>query len=375
MNLSSNIYDFQYRLRRFLIGRLYGFSRRADAAPVNAETFRPRKVLFVLTGLLGDSIMSAPVLVEARRLWPEAHLVLLGQSRHEELFAACPVIDEFYRFDADPFSLRQSGAVKDLQKWLDAQNFDLAAILLGDNTAPLLARAKIPVRVGVRGMPLEACLTHRYDIGGPRDWTARERLNALRCLGYEIKDSLPQLWVADEARRGAREKLFRLGLSAGEKYVALHPFGSEPRKWWSVERIAPLAARLRARYNLKTVLIGGREKVSLAGESENIVNTTGELSVGELLAVIENSLLVVTTDSGPFHIAAALNKPIIGLFRAVRPGYARIYPQTSVVFGENEACLSNCRWDFCQTDPCRQMQGISVEKVLEMINDECGMMN
>jgi ADP-heptose:LPS heptosyltransferase len=294
---------------------------------------------------------------------------LLGQGRHEELFAACPAIDEFYRFDADPLSLRKSGAVKNLQKWLDAQNFDLALILLGDNIAPLLARARIPVRVGVRGTPLEACLTHRYDIGGPRDWTARERLNALRCLGYEIADSLP--------RRRAREKLFSLGLAAGEKYAALHPFGSEPHKWWSVERVQPLAARLRARYNLKTVLIGGREKISLSGHerADDIINTTGELSVGELLAVIENSLLVVTTDSGPFHIAAALNKPIVGLFRAARPGYAQIYPRVAAVFGENDDCRENCRWDFCQSDPCRQMQDISVEKVLEMMNDECRMMN
>jgi ADP-heptose:LPS heptosyltransferase len=67
-------------------------------------------------------------------------------------------------------------------------------------------------------------------------------------------------------------------------------------------------------------------------------------------------------DSGPLHIAGALGKPTVGLFRAIRPEYADLYPSVKPIFWEGgPQCLAQCTWDSwygCETTPCRQLEAI-----------------
>lgn len=332
------------------------------AAGLDVRSFEPREILFVLAGLIGDSVMSLPAIIEARRMWPNARITVLGKKPNRELIAACPFFDEFYECNADPFSLRKSGEIKKLEKWLSEQDFEAAFILLGDQYAHLLARAGIPVRVGVKGSPLENCLTHAYDIGSPRTWGANERLNALRCLGYSFGETPSKLWASDGARQTSREKLAGLGFVEGKEYAVMHPFGSSRRQWWKLEYAGTLAANLMEQHDLQTVLIGG-ESVSRIAKNTAVIDTTGQLTLPELLAVIDGSRIVITTDSGPFHIAGALGKPIVGMFRSTRPEHARQYETAKVVCGENDRCMRVCRWDSCENEPCRQMENISVDEV------------
>lgn len=101
------------------------------------------------------------------------------------------------------------------------------------------------------------------------------------------------------------------------------------------------------------------------------IDTTGSLSVSELLAVLEKSEVVVSTDSGPFHIAGALGRPVIGLFRSIRPEHATRYKTARVLFGRDSACDGVCNWDFCQNVPCRQMSSIEVEDIVDAATSLC----
>ena len=351
MSLKDKLYAAQLSLRQRSAAR----SIKPAAAPVvDPATFAPVKVLFVLAGLIGDSVMSIATLQAARGLWPNARISVMGKRHNRELIEACGFFDEFYECNADPFSLRRSSEIEKLNLWLKDEGFNAAFILLGDQFAHLLARAGIPVRVGVKGTRLESCLTHSYDIGSPRAWGVNERLGALRCLGYDIVNALPKLCVEIETRDATRSKLKELGLRNGENYIVLHPFGSTRRQWWSLERAIQLAEVTK---NAATVVVGG-EATALQERREvesRIINATGQLTLPELIALIDGSMLVVTTDSGPYHIAGALGKPIVGLFRSRRPEHAKQYPTSAVVFGKNEECMKSCEWDLCRAEPCRQM--------------------
>ena len=361
MPLKSFLYETQLKLRQGLIAKSF---KRGKCTDLDASTFEPRQVLFVLAGLIGDSVMSLPAIIEARRIWPEARITVLGKKHNRELTAASTFFDEFYECNADPFSLRKSGEIKKLERWLKEQRFDAAFILLGDQYAHLLARAGIPIRVGVKGTTLENCLTHTYDIGSPRTWGTDEKLNSLRCLGYSVVAIPPALSVSEEARQTGREKLVELGLDESRNFAVLHPFGSSRRQWWKLENVGTLAAKLKEQHNLQTVLIGGDETVSQVATSAAIIDTTGQLSLPELLAVIDESKIVITTDSGPFHIAGALGKRTVGLFRSRRPEHAKQYKTADVVFGENDICMRACSWDRCESEPCRQMQDVSVDAAI-----------
>ena len=368
MNLKSFIYRQQLRFRQRRIARAYD---SAKVGSIETSQFAPTKVLFILAGLIGDSVMSIPAIEAGRRLWPGAEITVLGKKHNRELIAGCDFFDEFYEFNADPFSLRRSGETRQLEAWLKGEGFDAVFILLGDQFAHLLARADIPVRVGVKGTALENCLTHVYDIGSPRAWGTNERMGAIRCLGYETGDIVPELKVEAEITASAWEKLRELGLHDDE-YLILHPFGSTERQWWKIENIRELADAVSDRHNLRTVLIGGPEVTNSLGIElgENTINTVGKLSLKQLLAVIAGSKLVVTTDSGPFHIAGAFAKPTVGLFRARRPEHAGAYKDAVVVFGKDERCMQTCEWDRCDVSPCRQMHEISTAEVLSAIDDQ-----
>ncbi len=351
------IYKSQYELRQ----RVEALRSFRSGTVSLAGT--PKQVLFVLSGLLGDSVMSLPAIAAARGLWPEARITVLGKTHNRELLRADPNLDEFYVCDADPFSLRRSAEIARLRSWLAEQRFDVAIILLGDQFAHLLARAGIPVRVGVKDTILEPCLTHAYEIGSPREWGTRERLNCLRVLGAEVTDRVPKLYVDAEAADTAASKLSERGLSPGERYAAFHPFGSTSRQWWPMENVPEFLRLAESQTGMRVVLLGGKETQAAETGTDGMIDTRGRLTIPELLAVIDGSEVVVTTDSGPFHIAGALGKQIIGLFRNRRPEHATAYPTARAVLGMNEKCNTECDWDKCAADPCRQMRAIPVASV------------
>lgn len=361
MAFRDAIYLLQLRLRQKATAVAFSIGRKANN--VNGQLDEPpSRLLFVLSGLLGDSVMSQPAIAAARELWPEARITVLGKTHNRELLKADPNIDEFYVCDADPFSLRRSAEIGELKSWLAGQGFDAAMILLGDQFAHLLARAGIPVRVGVKGTILERCLTHAYEIGSPREWGTRERLNCLRVLGAEVAARLPKLYVDGEAAETAESKLKDLGLSPSERYIAFHPFGSTSRQWWPLKNVSEFLRQAESQTGMRVVLLGGKETRVADIGTNAMIDTRGRLTIPELLAVINGSELVVTTDSGPFHIAGALGKQTLGLFRSRRPEHANAYPTCHVIFGMDDRCERECAWDRCVSEPCRQMSELSSYK-------------
>jgi ADP-heptose:LPS heptosyltransferase len=176
------------------------------------------------------------------------------------------------------------------------------------------------------------------------------------------------LWVNDRARVSAEAKLSELGMSRGERYVAVHPFGSTARQRWPLTNIEVLGRELRE-HGMRLVVLGGPEFKLLLPTSNRsgLINTVGKLTIPELLAVIDRAAAVVSTDSGPFHIAGALGRPLVGLFRSSRPEHARRYPQARVILGRSAGCEGRCRWDYCRSAPCRQLEAIGVNEVMAML--------
>ena len=240
-------------------------------------------------------------------------------------------------------------------------------LLLGDQYGYLAAGVGIPVRVGPANDFQSACATNTFDVLEPRTWGPPERLNAFRCLGYEVEDIEPKLWVSEAATKTASEKLGEAGIADGEEYCVIHPFGSTHRQWWMLDRVRRLADEIFDEFGMRSVIVGGVETAGETMDGPAIVDSRGKLNLQELMAVIEGARLAVSTDSGPFHISGALGTRTVGLFRSRRPEHASRYSSGSVVFGRCEECVRTCEWDSCAADPCRQMVDISVDDVLSEI--------
>jgi len=365
----SLLYYWQYDLRQRIAARIYClFHRTGRAGAVRPGLINdPRKVLLVITGLIGDTVLCTPSIQEARRVWPGAKLTLLGLNRNCDLLAGCPSLDSLHESPLIPFSLFKRRRLAQLKAWLKAQSFDVGMILLGDQFGLLLAQAGIPVRVGVLGSPLARCLTHAYECATPRTWGPGDRLNALRVLGHRVQEISPKLWVTETARASAQRRLGSLGLEHDVPYAVLHPFGRTWRQHWPLDRADQLAEQLRREHGMKTLLIGlpRRAEKVLSFKSSWLVDARGAFSLQELVAVVEGASLIVSTDSGPFHIAGALHRPVVGLFRSSRPEFATLYPTSLVVLGQDPSCKERCHWNYCAAMPCRQMLSLDVPVVLD----------
>ncbi|MES1220655.1 MAG: glycosyltransferase family 9 protein [Bacteroidota bacterium] len=381
MGLYSFIYKTQFELRQKIAGKIVGFREKITKSkapsfltPIFSDENKGPKIIFILTGLIGDCIMCTPVITQAKKIWPAANMTVLGRKGNIQLFQVNPFVDHFYETPFMPYSIRNLAKKKKLAKWLRAEAFDIAIILTGDHFAKMLYDARIPIRVGSKGHLLQSCLTHVYDTISPEKWNHETRLNSLRCLGYPVENILPQLWVDNVTIKSMFEKLKIKGLLYN-KYIVLHPFGSTRRQWWNPDAVPDLVKSLSEHFNCQVVLIGGPETSGVFPSMDNLVDTTGSFSISELKAVIKEACFVITTDSGPFHIAGAFHKKIIGLFRAVRPELATIYPEASVILGRNELCQATCNAYHCRQLNCAEMHEISVEAILTKADQLQGIAN
>ncbi len=376
-----------------MISQYYNLRRRialwrTSQKPSMVYPLSPGKVkaLFVMTGLMGDTIMSIPAIMAFRDNHPDAKITALATSKSQELLSMVPAIDDFMVCDHSPFPLNPSKVfmAKELEREIKSRKFDVAIVLLGDDFVPMLTRAEIPIRVGVQENIFRPLLTHSYAIGSPRTWGPEERLDAVRCIGvrtppaiwtYSLRDGLLKIPLELQMHHylysGLKSKMHCAGIMGGDEYVVLHPFGRKKHQWMPPGMAVALVYQIQQKLGMKPLIVSdSMEQASglLGLIQPNTPHLMGNLSVPELAAVMKRSKLVISTDSGPMHLAGALGVPTIGVFRSNRLEHANRYPSVKSIWSDGMGC-NMCDWNRCQVNPCRQLKAIRVEDIINAAQD------
>ncbi len=351
-----------YTLRAYLAS----LAVRARPAPGELDANDVRKVLLVCTGLVGDSLMSLPAMSCARTLLPRAEVVALVTERVQGLLELSRgSFDRFIVATGAPLSLRPRRRRENasLQARLAEEGFDVAVVFLGDDYAPMLTRAGIPWRVFVEESPYRRLATQRYRIGHPRTWGPLERFGAWRALGLEPRLGSATLMPPASALHAVNVRLGRFL----RPIVVIHPFGRTPEQWWPESAWIALASMVRRELGGTAILVGDAQGSAPAPGTADI-EVMGLLSMSELAALFVKADCIVSTDSGPFHLAGVLGRPGVGLFRASRPEHSSRYESLEPILGPVERlCSQHCSWMHCRTLPCTQMKGITAEAVFDLV--------
>jgi len=300
------------------------------------------RVLLAQTSFLGDVVLStalARVIRAARPDWevwwvvrPEA-VPLLTPG-----FPAVRVI---------PFDKRRNdGGLAGLLRLgarLEVLGFDAAVgVQRSLRTAALLARARIPLRVGHAGSP-GAWLYHRRIAS--RAGHARDRLVGLaQGLGIElpVEAPSPHLDVDRAAAERVAARLAAAGVTDGGALLVVAPGSAWATKQWPAERFGEAAARLAEAEGARVVVIGTARDRGLAQRIAGrvaahggapIVDATGETTIADAVAWIARARLTLANDSAPAHIAAALGRPVVTLFGPTVPaqGFAPVGRRVRIV--------------------------------------------
>jgi lipopolysaccharide heptosyltransferase II len=341
-----------------------------------------RKILVRGTNWVGDAVMSVPALKEIRRLFPAAHITLLVRPWVKDVYSAADFVDEIEEYDKQGAHRGWAGFTRIVSE-LRGQGFDLAILLQNAIEAALIVwKAGIPRRMGYSRDARRMLLTHPCKI----DPAVKKVHQVYYYLGILSAAGLlpPRLWedrryhpsiqigVRQADRLEARRILHSHGIQDAEPVIGLNPgayYG--PAKRWLSDRYASVADRLAEKHSARIVIFGLPEELRIAegiarAMKHQAVILAGRTTLARLMGLINACSLIVTNDSGPMHIAAALNVPQVAIFGstsavATGPLGARAKIVSHAV--ECSPCfLRECPIDF------RCMTRITVDDVLIVVD-------
>jgi heptosyltransferase I len=335
----------------------------------------PRRILLIKPSSLGDIIHALPVLAGLRARYPAAHIAWLAGTAFAPLLAGHPLLDEVIPFDRRAYgrmgrSATQVRAFVGFVRALRARRFDLVLDLQGLFRSGFLAWISgAPRRIGFADARELAWAFYTERVRTPRR-CERDASSAVAPLNPAIPQSLdPAIHAVDKNLFLARRlglpvdpPQFALGLTPAEHAAAAarvaSVVGGAPAeravvavvvgarwesKLWPDERLAELVARLPEACGLPVVLLGGPEERARAAAVCAAVapppaNLVGQTTLRELCAVLGQAALVISQDSGPMHIAAALGRPLVAIFGPTSPARTGPYSAAARVVTRGLPC-------------------------------------
>jgi heptosyltransferase-1 len=288
-----------------------------------------QRILIVRLGALGDIVHAIPVAAALRRAYPTARIDWLVSAKHRDILDLVPVIDR--RLVINDRGRASGGAtlwaaVRELRR----QRYDAAIDLQGLVKSAVLARSSGAARVlgfspaYARESLASLFYTETYDGGRGGLFDPREtrhvveiNLGVLGLLGMSA--GTPEFPIDTVASRAAREA----AEATGGRYALLNPGAAWPNKRWPPERFGALAARLRERQGLPSVVLWGPGEEALARETVAASGGAAVLSasttIADVVAMARGTAVMVSGDTGPTHIASAVGAPIVGIYGPTRP--------------------------------------------------------
>ena len=346
--------------------------RRRKIQPEQIERVVVRGVNWV-----GDAVMTTPALRRLRRILPHAHITLATRAWAEGLFTDADFLDDLLIYNRRPHDLR--AVARQVREWR-GRRCDLALLFQNAFEAALIAAAaRVPLRMGYATEGRRALLTNPLQIP---HWRGERNevfyyLNViaeLEVLLYgetKADEYEPQLTlnISDERRERAREFLSSQGVSMERPVIALCPGSTNSRaKRWPAERYAALGDRFVEESGANVLLIGSADELDVSSEVKSRMRQepfmlTGRTDLAQAVAILSLADLLITNDTGPAHIAAALNCPTLVIFGPTDPRTTRPFSNVAEIIRRPPYCAP-CMLRDCPIDH-RCMTAISPEEVFE----------
>ena len=300
--------------------------------PSRASEMDVRRLLIVMPTWLGDCVMATPTLHALRELFPDAHIKAMVSRNNRPILDALPWIDSFVTVRK-----HRRGSLS-LSRRLTLGRFDTAVLLPNSfRTAALVAMAGIPRRVGYdrdgRGFMLTDRLLPRKGTDGFIPVPALDYyLGLTRYLGTRDADTTMRLFTRPDDDAAADEMLRHNGFQPGgdQPLLLLNPGAQKPVKRWPADRFADLADRCAQRWDARVAVTGAPSETDVlaaivATAKTPMINLAeAGMTLRLLKSVVQRATVMVTNDTGPRHVAAALNTPVVTLFGPTGPEWTRI---------------------------------------------------
>ncbi|HJX31221.1 MAG TPA: lipopolysaccharide heptosyltransferase II [Thermodesulfobacteriota bacterium] len=332
------------------------------------------KILVHCPSWVGDLVMATPALRTIRENNSSAHIALLVRPQVREVIEGLPYYDEIIDYDSK--SLHRKWKEKFfLSRKLKKSRFSLSLILPNSfSSAALSFLAGIPARIGFNTNARGFMLTHRIpppaEKGKKFPISMVERyLMICKELHYTISSHKTILCFSPGTREAVNKLYHQREINRNKPLVTFIPgasFGAS--KCWPPEYFAQVGDYLTEKHDAQILIVPGPREQEIACRIKSLMRHRSFtfareiISLEYLKAIIGDSALVVTNDTGPRHFAVALNIPVVVVMGPTDPRYSNYSLEKTRLLREELEC-SPCHLKVCPTDH-RCMRNISAEKVL-----------
>ncbi len=338
-----------------------------------AEISTPNRIVVACTDKPGKLLLSLPIFQTLKKAFPQAKITAFVQQGAEGFLLGNPAIDAVetlspkQRFFPLVGRFRQLGA-------------DIFIHVTSSHTLVLAAwLAKIPTRIGMeykwhgffltRSVKINRAVSDRNEV--------EYNFELLKPLGVETFATKTEFPLTDADKTGVQEILTEKGIVPGVPYVLVHPGSKGHARHWKAERYGQLLNHLCQIKGLRVVVTAEADEMalvsevtallySLAPEQKPAMVTTGDLSLGDLAALCQGALCLLSGPTGPMQLAAAVGTPTVTIFSpAPEATPVRWGPwgnEHTVLIPQNPNCMS-CQSGYCKKhDP---MDALTVPEVFE----------
>jgi heptosyltransferase II len=329
------------------------------------------KILVRGTNWVGDAVMQIPALRQLRAVFADAHITLCTRDWAKGIFADADFIDEILPINANESVFSQS-------KKLREREFDLAVLFTNSFQTALIAKfGKIKTRFGYANEGRSVLLTN--SIAKPSWKNERHEIFYYLNLISEVEkhyfgivseqNMQFDLQVSDERKTAVRKLLSENGVDLSKPIIAFCPGSTNSRaKRWLTESYAKLNDKIQRELNANVILIGDKSEFAISLEVAEKAQVkpsllTGKTTLAEAAAILSVCELLVSNDTGPAHISAALGTKTVVIFGPTNP--KTTHPIGAEIVRKDVEC-SPCMLRDCPIDH-RCMTQISADEIFNKV--------
>ncbi len=266
-------------------------------------------------------MLNIPAFRALKETFINARLIAMIDPYVRELAQSLPFIDEIIEWGMGKHSL---SAKSRLARLLGSKNIDMVVILNPSRDFNIITSLSgIPIRVGYNrkwGFLLTHKIKDEKHLGYKHE--IEHNLELVSLVGAKTQDKTLVIAVDDNI---SKDLLNSNDIKEHDNPVALHPWTSDPIKQWPLEYFRALAQRLSRELNLKVIIIGGKDEsekdIYFRNNSvDNLINLAGKTTLKELAGILKKCKMLISGDSGPVHLACAVNTRVLAIFRSDIPG-------------------------------------------------------
>ena len=358
IHTSKSILGICIYLVMSIIGGLLWMGRLGKKyPPLTSQNVHPQRILVIRLDLIGDLVLSMTVVRALKRSYPGVEIDLLALPVSAKVVIHDPDLTQIITYD--PNIWRRPKALFRVKNWrnvynllcqLRARHYDIAVSVFGPWAGVIAVVSGAKRRVGFGRENYPSFMTD--NVPG-RHWSPGDHkhevdycLELAKSSGATISpaDRTPRLYVDPQARQQLEQLLIQEGIKPEKPLIACHVSSNNGQsKRWPLPYWATLIDKLIREQDAQVILTGTFADLPLIESvlhqmQEQAINLAGKTSLPQLVALLQRANLIISGDSGPMHIAAAVGTPLIAIHGPTDPALSGPVSPTATVLRSGIWC-------------------------------------